>query len=368
MSVLWVLLVVLTSVHDCKAANEHLGQKDASEQEECSFEICGPRRRPTPIVVDQQDNYEPEVVGDQIIPAGDFFQEEMIKTNFTCDHKPYIPGFYADMEAKCQIFHLCTKTFVDHFVCPNGTGFDQKYLVCTPDGVKYCGLTTGGYIMNLRVPDTFPIISGVKGYDLNWNRAKIHLKQLRKYQNLNPEMLERDLIRILLLLQFVEVSHVIPDVLQVETSDGTEAAVHTFPLYSHLLDDLLFQIFPLIPLNYSLDPQLPLDQQDSTKTLATGSEPKRSARSLEALWSFYKDAEKASGTTASGDASLKFQEILGPLSDPGLRALKIMKTIFSVIANVSSKISAFSRNNIVSNYMTYLNKFSNYSRINNSAM
>ena len=44
-------------------------------------------------------------------------------------------GYYADVEAECQVFHICgndgngglTKY---SFLCPNGTIFQQQYFVC----------------------------------------------------------------------------------------------------------------------------------------------------------------------------------------------------------------------------------------------
>jgi hypothetical protein len=45
-------------------------------------------------------------------------------------------GYYADLEADCQLFHVCVQVseyeFQDfHFLCPNDTVFDQQHLVCT---------------------------------------------------------------------------------------------------------------------------------------------------------------------------------------------------------------------------------------------
>lgn len=56
-------------------------------------------------------------------------------TSFTCEDK-VTGGYYADMEADCQLFHVCVQVseyeFQDfHFLCPNDTVFDQQHLVCT---------------------------------------------------------------------------------------------------------------------------------------------------------------------------------------------------------------------------------------------
>ncbi|XP_064082671.1 pro-resilin-like [Macrobrachium nipponense] len=57
-------------------------------------------------------------------------------TDFTCDDQA-VPGYYADTadEAGCQVFHICQDRpnggrQQDSFLCPNGTIFNQQYLVC----------------------------------------------------------------------------------------------------------------------------------------------------------------------------------------------------------------------------------------------
>jgi len=44
-------------------------------------------------------------------------------------------GYYADIEAKCQVFHICTtddkgELTTISFLCPNGTIFNQNYFIC----------------------------------------------------------------------------------------------------------------------------------------------------------------------------------------------------------------------------------------------
>ncbi|KAK7074673.1 hypothetical protein SK128_023727 [Halocaridina rubra] len=56
-------------------------------------------------------------------------------TGFDCDDQD-VPGYYADTdpEAGCQVFHICQDRALrrqkDSFLCPNGTIFNQQYLVC----------------------------------------------------------------------------------------------------------------------------------------------------------------------------------------------------------------------------------------------
>ncbi|XP_037784572.1 LOW QUALITY PROTEIN: pupal cuticle protein 36-like [Penaeus monodon] len=54
-------------------------------------------------------------------------------TGFSCDAQA-VQGYYADTQAGCQVFHICQDRALrrqqDSFLCPNGTIFNQQYLVC----------------------------------------------------------------------------------------------------------------------------------------------------------------------------------------------------------------------------------------------
>merc|ERR1719382_561538 len=55
------------------------------------------------------------------------------QTSFVCDG--YIDGYYADTEARCQAFHVCSSDGIGglnkfSFICPNGTIFNQQYFIC----------------------------------------------------------------------------------------------------------------------------------------------------------------------------------------------------------------------------------------------
>ncbi|XP_068993996.1 uncharacterized protein [Neodiprion pinetum] len=55
---------------------------------------------------------------------------EVPETRFACDQQQF-PGYYADPEAQCQVFHICQSGGrKDSFLCPNGTIFSQEKLVC----------------------------------------------------------------------------------------------------------------------------------------------------------------------------------------------------------------------------------------------
>lgn len=56
------------------------------------------------------------------------------ETAFTCDGRVN-GGYYADPEAQCQAFHICTDDAQGgltkySFLCPNGTIFNQEYFIC----------------------------------------------------------------------------------------------------------------------------------------------------------------------------------------------------------------------------------------------
>nr|XP_027234798.1 collagen alpha-2(IV) chain-like [Penaeus vannamei] len=58
---------------------------------------------------------------------------EVPDTSFRCEDQQS-PGYFADQEAECQVFHICVaqgrRIQKFSFLCPNGTIFDQQYLVC----------------------------------------------------------------------------------------------------------------------------------------------------------------------------------------------------------------------------------------------
>lgn len=51
------------------------------------------------------------------------------QTNFDCAQQA-LPGYYSDIEAQCQAFHICALNRTYSFLCPNGTIFSQEVLVC----------------------------------------------------------------------------------------------------------------------------------------------------------------------------------------------------------------------------------------------
>ncbi|XP_037784577.1 trihydrophobin-like [Penaeus monodon] len=85
---------------------------------------------------------DPEIVAlSENIPGGGVPGEDypilasVPDTGFSCDAQA-VQGYYADTapEAGCQVFHICQDRALrrqqDSFLCPNGTIFNQQYLVC----------------------------------------------------------------------------------------------------------------------------------------------------------------------------------------------------------------------------------------------
>merc|ERR1712106_454758 len=69
------------------------------------------------------------------VPGEDYpIFAEAPETAFSCDGQ-IDGGYYADEEAQCQVFHICTADGAGglakySFLCPNGTIFNQNYFIC----------------------------------------------------------------------------------------------------------------------------------------------------------------------------------------------------------------------------------------------
>merc|ERR1712117_248168 len=69
------------------------------------------------------------------VPGEDYpIYAEVPETAFSCDGQ-VDGGYYADPEAECQAFHICTADGAGglgkySFLCPNGTLFNQNYFIC----------------------------------------------------------------------------------------------------------------------------------------------------------------------------------------------------------------------------------------------
>merc|ERR1719242_1371671 len=69
------------------------------------------------------------------VPGEDYpIYAEVPESGFSCDGQ-VDGGYYADPEAECQVFHICTADGAGglaqySFLCPNGTIFNQNYFIC----------------------------------------------------------------------------------------------------------------------------------------------------------------------------------------------------------------------------------------------
>merc|ERR1719216_368645 len=69
------------------------------------------------------------------VPGEDYpIYAEVPESGFSCDGQ-VDGGYYADPEAECQVFHICTADGAGglskySFLCPNGTVFNQNYFIC----------------------------------------------------------------------------------------------------------------------------------------------------------------------------------------------------------------------------------------------
>jgi len=69
------------------------------------------------------------------VPGEDYpIYAEVPEGAFSCDGQ-VDGGYYADPEAECQVFHICTADGAGglakySFLCPNGTIFNQNYFIC----------------------------------------------------------------------------------------------------------------------------------------------------------------------------------------------------------------------------------------------
>ncbi|KAK4881044.1 hypothetical protein RN001_004363 [Aquatica leii] len=74
------------------------------------------------------------------------------ETAFKCEEQQY-PGYYADVETRCQVFHICANNKMYDFLCPNGTVFHQEYLVCVWWNQFDCNSAPSLYGINAHIYD-----------------------------------------------------------------------------------------------------------------------------------------------------------------------------------------------------------------------
>lgn len=76
---------------------------------------------------------------------------EIPETSFRCSDQAF-PGLYADVEANCQVFHMCQLNGrANAFLCPVGTLFDQRHLVCNWWNKVDCSAAPSLYFVNENI-------------------------------------------------------------------------------------------------------------------------------------------------------------------------------------------------------------------------
>ena len=80
----------------------------------------------------------------------------MIIIIFCCFRSVKTKGFYADVDTRCQVFHVCAsipdaEPIKSSFLCPNGTIFNQEVFVCQwwPD--VDCATSSNFYNLNSNI-------------------------------------------------------------------------------------------------------------------------------------------------------------------------------------------------------------------------
>ena len=87
------------------------------------------------------------------VPGEDYpIYAEVRESGFSCDGQ-VDGGYYADPEAECQVFHICTADGAGglskySFLCPNGTLFNQNYFICDWWFNFDCASAEGLYSLN----------------------------------------------------------------------------------------------------------------------------------------------------------------------------------------------------------------------------
>jgi syndecan 1 len=75
---------------------------------------------------------------------------ELPNDQFNCSEQR-LPGYYADVSARCQVFHICLGDRQWSFLCPNGTIFSQEHFVCVWWYEFDCSKATSLYDLNEKL-------------------------------------------------------------------------------------------------------------------------------------------------------------------------------------------------------------------------
>lgn len=80
--------------------------------------------------VSNDEEEEPNAIRMRLPSDSESIRSNIVDSEFTCDDRQ--PGYYADIDNDCQIFHRCVEDpkAIYSFICPEQTIFNQKVLVC----------------------------------------------------------------------------------------------------------------------------------------------------------------------------------------------------------------------------------------------
>merc|ERR1712128_310239 len=104
------------------------------------------------------DSYAADAANIPGVPGEDYpIYAEVPETGFVCEGQ-VDGGYYADPEAECQVFHICTADGAGglakySFLCPNGTVFNQNYFICDWWFNFDCSEAEGLYSLNDEIED-----------------------------------------------------------------------------------------------------------------------------------------------------------------------------------------------------------------------
>ncbi|XP_046489908.1 uncharacterized protein [Neodiprion pinetum] len=161
---LCLYLVATALESDAKSPDSRFDENSDSHGQDSAFfeaqsgledeEISEKARRPGLVDPEVADQLEGNGWLDVIpgTPGKDYPNYDGIpETSFTCRGKTP-GGYYADIEARCQVFHVCnTDGQKSSFICPSGSIFNQKYFVCDWWYDFECDDATDLYSLNEKV-------------------------------------------------------------------------------------------------------------------------------------------------------------------------------------------------------------------------
>jgi len=88
-------------------------------------------------------------------PEADYpILDKIPPTGFACNGR--LDGYYADLEARCQVFHVCSKLpdgeyVKSSYLCPNGTIFHQENFSCQWWADVDCAVSDNFYNLNALI-------------------------------------------------------------------------------------------------------------------------------------------------------------------------------------------------------------------------